>query len=78
MKSRRWGRPARRRRAIPMREGWNGRRFAGLTTLLLGLTAIFASLTLVAIGRLSLAAGFSIGGLVLSVLGLRWLPSGAP
>jgi len=44
MKSRRWGRPARRRRAIPMREGWNGRRFAGLTTLLLGLTAIFASL----------------------------------
>jgi hypothetical protein len=52
------------------------RRLAGLTTFFLGLTAVFASLTLVAVSRPGLAGVFAVAGVGLSVFGLRWIPSG--
>lgn len=51
------------------------RRLCGLTALMLGLTGIFASLTLVAVSKPGLAAGFAIAGLILALTGLRVLPS---
>ncbi|MBT8478481.1 MAG: hypothetical protein KJO06_06160 [Gemmatimonadetes bacterium] len=54
------------------------RRLVGLTTLMLGLTGLFASLTLVAVAKPGLAAVFSITGVIVAVLGLRVLPSDAP
>ena len=53
------------------------RRLAGLTAVMLGLAAIFASLTAVAVSRPGLASAFALGGVVLTVLGLRWLPRDA-
>lgn len=61
-----------------MRDRVDIRRLVGLTTFFLGLVAVFASLTLVAVTRPGLAATFAISGVVLSVAGLRWLPRGAP
>ena len=61
-----------------MGENLHARRLAGLTTLFLGLAAVFASLTLVAVSRPGLAAVFAVTGVVLSVVGLRWLPSNVP
>lgn len=49
------------------------RRIGGLTTLFLGLTAVFASLTLVAVSRPGLAGAFAIAGAGLAFAGLRWL-----
>jgi len=57
-----------------MTEKLDVRRFGGLTTLMIGITAVFASLTLVAVDRPRLAALFALGGVVLAVIGLRWLP----
>jgi hypothetical protein len=54
------------------------RRLAGMTAFFLGLAAVFASLTLVAISKPALAAVFAISGVVLSLSGLRWLPRGTP
>ena len=53
------------------------RRFVGLTMTMLGLTSIFASLTAVAVSRPGLASAFALGGLVLAVAGLWWLPRDA-
>lgn len=61
-----------------MRDRVDIRRLAGLTTFFLGLVAVFASLTLIAVSRPGLAAVSALSGLVLSVVGLRWLPRGAP
>ena len=61
-----------------MREKLHIRRLAGMTAFFLGLAAVFASLTLVAISKPGLAAVFAITGVVLSVRGLRWLPRGTP
>jgi len=61
-----------------MRENLHVRRLVGLTTLFLGVAAVFASLTLVAVSKPGLAAVFAVSGVLLSVVGLRWLPSGAP
>ena len=58
-----------------MRETMHVRRLAGLTIFFLGLTAVFASLTLVAVSRPGLAGVFAVAGVGLSVLGLRWLPA---
>jgi len=60
-----------------MREAMHVRRLAGLTTFFLGLTAVFASLTLVAVSRPGLAGVFAVAGVGLSVLGLRAIPAGA-
>jgi len=51
------------------------RRLTGLTALMLGLTGVFASLTLVAVSKPRLAAVFAIPGVMLAVTGLRLLPS---
>jgi len=59
-----------------MRKAIHVRRLAGLTTLFLGLALVFASLTLVAVSRPGLAGVFAAAGVLLSVLGLRWLPVG--
>ena len=59
-----------------MREAMHVRRLAGLTTFFLGLAAVFASLTLVAVSRPGLAGVFAVAGVVLSVLGLWWIPAG--
>ncbi len=59
-----------------MREAMHVRRLAGLTTFFLGLTAVFASLTLVAVSRPGLAGVFAVAGVGLSVLGLRGIPAG--
>ena len=61
-----------------MGEKLHARRLVGLTTVFLGLAAVFASLTLVAVWRPGLAAVFAVTGVVLSLVGLRWLPSGDP
>jgi hypothetical protein len=53
------------------------RRLVGLTTMMLGLTAVFASLTLVAVSTPGLAATFAVAGVILTVTGLRLLPSPA-
>jgi len=58
-----------------MREGIEYRRLAGLTAALLGLEAVFASLTLTAVSRPGLAVSFAITGLVLVAVGLRCLPA---
>jgi len=54
------------------------RRLVGLTTMMLGLTAVFASLTLVALSKPGLASLFAVTGVILAVLGLRLLPTTAP
>jgi hypothetical protein len=54
------------------------RRLAGLTTMMLGLTAVFASLTLVAVSKPGLAGVFAVSGVVLVVFGLRLLPTATP
>jgi len=54
------------------------RRLVGLTTTMLGLTAVFASLTLVALSKPGMASLFAVAGVVLAVLGLRLLPTPAP
>jgi hypothetical protein len=53
------------------------RRLVGLTTMMLGLTAVFASLTLVAVSKPGLAAAFAVAGVILTVTGLRLLPDPA-
>lgn len=53
------------------------RRLGGLTTMMLGLTAVFASLTLVAVSKPGLAAAFAVAGVILTVTGLRLLPGPA-
>lgn len=53
------------------------RRLVGLTTMMLGLTAAFASLTLVAVSKPGLAAAFAVAGVILTVTGLRLLPDPA-
>jgi hypothetical protein len=53
-------------------------RLVGLTTLMIGLIGIFASLTLVAVSRPGLAALFAITGVIVAVVGLRALPNDAP
>ncbi len=59
-----------------MREVMHLRRLAGLTTFFMGLTAVFASLTLVAVSRPGLAGVFAVAGVGLSVVGLRAIPAG--
>ncbi len=54
------------------------RRLVGLTTMMLGLTAVFASLTLVAMSKPAMASLFAVTGVILTVLGLRLLPTPAP
>jgi hypothetical protein len=61
-----------------MREKLHIRRLVGMTTFFLGLAAVCASLTLVAVSRPGLAAVFAVSGVTVSVSGLRWLPRGAP
>lgn len=61
-----------------MRERTHVRRLAGLTTAMLGLTGLFASLTLVAISKPGAAAAFAAAGVVLVVAGLRLLPARTP
>jgi len=60
-----------------VREGNQVRKLGSLTAALLGVAAVFSSLTLVAVSRPGLAGCFAIGGLVLVVVGLRCL-SGDP
>jgi hypothetical protein len=45
--------------------------------MMLGLTAVFASLTLVAVSKPGLAAAFAVAGVILTVTGLRLLPDPA-
>ncbi len=59
-----------------MREVMHVRRLAGLTTFFMGLTAVFASLTLVAVSRPGLAGVFAVAGVGLSVVGIRAIPAG--
>ncbi len=54
------------------------RRLVGLTTMMLGLTAVFASLTLVAVSKPGLASVFAVAGVILAVIGLRLIPADAP
>ena len=54
------------------------RRLVGLTTMMLGLTAVFASLTLVAVSKPGLAAVFAVTGVIVALIGLRLLPADAP
>ena len=53
------------------------RRLVGLTTMMLGLTAVFASLTLVAVSKPGLASVFAVSGVILAVIGLRLIPADA-
>jgi hypothetical protein len=57
-----------------MRERLRLRRFGGLTTVFLGLTGVFASLTLGAQGSVSWAALSASVGFLAVVVGLRLLP----
>ncbi len=54
------------------------RRLVGLTTMMLGLTAVFASLTLVAVSKPGLASVFAASGVILAAIGLRLIPADAP
>lgn len=60
-----------------MRDGTWGRKLVFLTAAMLGLTAVFASLTLVALGRPGTAAVLAVIGVVVAVVGLRGLPAGS-
>jgi hypothetical protein len=59
-----------------MREGAWRRTLVCLTVALLGLTGVFASLTLVALGRSGPAAALAAAGIVAIAIGLRCLPTG--
>jgi hypothetical protein len=59
-----------------MREGARRRTLVCLTVALLGLTGVFASLTLVALGRSGPAAALAAAGVVAIAIGLRCLPTG--
>ena len=59
---------------MPIRDALHRRRFAGLTALCLGLLGVFGSLTLGAQGHVGRALALAGAGIVVAVLGLRWLP----
>ena len=59
-----------------MREGTRLRALVCLTVAMLGLTGVFASLTLVALGRSGPAAAVAVTGLVAIAASLRCLAAG--
>lgn len=70
--------PSRFRLEAKMSDQPHVRRLVGLTTAMLGLAAVFASLTLVAVSKPGLAVVFVAIGVILTVFGLRLLPTPAP